>query len=675
MIEDAFSDNFTLFVLGVSIVLSFVLRRLINEIQLLKESYSKDLMSFTEKIVEEHPSLEQFYRLALLFYQNKNYSKANQYLNKLLGEEVFEKEAKFYLILTLVELGKLDQAKVYLSSLDFTLYSKREVMELKQSVRKSRYLYLLKEWLVNVLLTRVPLQLSYSKDLSSNKEVQIVAALPTRYTQTSLKSQNQEYYIFEAQDQHLSRDVELWVFKKDELANCEMAFLELPKILANLHSRSFPEVYDLQQGSLVFYSREKLEGLSFYDHLNQLQNEKKIAECFSLWISLFSQVEFLELNQLALKDLDFSSIGYHSKKECLFIVEKVDQFEEANQQTVLENLQGSFMAYIVKLLEKYPQEFEGIQEYFLRLSFENYNLKQSIHLIENLLQEFLKETRSDIKDLLQQLNLLEEIHRSCIHGLKGKFSVYQRYLYAPEKLLKTFYRDLNIDDVQMKMKHLIQKVEELKALPKLQVFSLTEEMLAADFAKIRQKMLDYKEDLGSVEGDKGAEYFLQTQSVFFSNLSGACSSFFKDHEYDLEEGIYDFVKASIEKESITVSMDSQLMSKKIRVIQKSQFESEISLLFENAVNNSFEAGAKNVCFYLFKKSSQEIRLEIVDDGPGITQEILDEFNDLNSYQLSLGGTGLLAIRNSCNIIGAHLELKNIVNQGCSLSIDLPSFRN
>lgn len=675
MIEDAFSDNFTLFVLAVSIVLSFVLRRLIDEIQLIKESYSKDLILFTEKIVEEHPSLEHFYQLALLFYKNKNYTKTDEYLKKLIGEGVFEREAKFYLILTLVELGKQEEAKNYFSSLDLSLYSKREVLELKKSLIKTRNILELKEWLLNVLLTRVPLQLSYSKDLSFSKEIKIIAALPTRYTKTTLKFQNIDSYIFETKDQHLNRNVELWVFKSEDLNKDENIFLELPKTLANLHSRSFPEVYDLQQGSLVFYSKEKFEGDHFFEYINKLETKKKFAECFSLWISLFTQLEFLYLNQLTLKKMDYTQIGFHSRKECIFIFQSLVIYEEEASLGILSKIQESFILYIQKLLEKFSLDFEVIEMFLRSFEFNHCSLKESIHLIENLLQEYLKESRLDINDLLKQLDLLEEIHRSCIHGLKGKFSVYQRYLYDQKKLLKTFFRDLNIDDVNVKMKYLVKKKEDLMSLPKLQVFSLTEEILAVDFEKVLLKMFQYKNELGSLDGDKNAEFFLQTQSSFFTKLSNSCSKFLKDHEYDLEEGILSFIKSNTEKDNIDISIDSQLISKKIRVVHKAQFEKEIYLLFENAVNNSFEAGSKSVSFFLLKKSSQEIRLEIIDDGPGISENILKELNQGFSHGLSIGGTGLMAMKNSCNIIGAQLELKNLEESGFSLSIDLPSFRN
>lgn len=675
MIEDAFSDNFTLFVLGVSIVLSFVLRKLINEIQLIKDSYSKDLILFTKKIVDQNPSLEHFYQIALLFYKDKNYSKSYEYFKKLIGEGVFEREAKFYLILTLVELSRLDEAKEILSTLDLSLYSKKEVLDLKIAVRKSRSFLRLKEWMLNVLLTRVPLQLSYSKDLVSSKEVQIVGALPTRYTNTSLKAQNSDAYIFDAIDQHLNRDVELWVYRSEESPTTELTFLELPKILANLHSRSFPEVYDLQQGSLVFYSREKFEGESFFEYLKTLENDKKFSESFSLWISLFSQLEFLELNQLCPQELDFGLLGYHSKKDCIFIFQKLLASSQKSTEKVLVKMQTSFLDYLKRMIRRFPSDFESIGEYSTNINFDGCDLKQSINKIESVLQEYLKSSRSDIRDLLKQLDLLEEIHRSCIHGLKGKFSVYQRYLHDPPKLLRTFYRDLNVKDVDMKMKHLVNKTMELKNLPKLQSFSLTEELLAIDFEKILQKMLGLYSQMGSLEGDKNAQLFLQAQSNFFSNLSEACSSFFKDHEYDLEEGIVEFVKLNTEKENINVHIDNQLISKKIRVIHKIQFEEEIALLFDNVVNNSFEAGARSVSFILKKKSSQEIELEILDDGPGIDIGLLKEFTDDRSYTLSSGGTGLIAIRNSCNIIGAQLELKNLANGGCSVSIDLPSFRN
>ncbi|MCO4781260.1 MAG: sensor histidine kinase [Candidatus Cloacimonetes bacterium] len=675
MIEDAFSDNFTLFVLGVSIVLSFVLRKLINEIQLIKDSYSKDLILFTKKIVDQNPSLEHFYQIALLFYKDKNYLKSHEYFEKLIGEGVFEREAKFYLILTLVELGRLEDAKNILSTLDLTLYSKKEVQDLTLAVRKSRSFLRLKEWMLNVLLTRVPLQLSYSKDLVSSKEVQIVGALPTRYSNTTLKYQNEDAYIFDAIDQHLNRDVELWVYKSDESVTSEAQFLELPKILANLHSRSFPEVYDLQQGSLVFYSREKFEGESFFEYLNTLEKTQKFSECFSLWISLFSQLEFLELNGLCPENLDFQLLGYHSKKDCIFIFQKLLLSNQKDTTKVLLKIQNSFIDYMNKMVSKFPSEFELLAKYVDRIDFSGCNLKQSIYEIEGVLQEYLKGSRSDIKDLLQQLDLLEEIHRSCIHGLKGKFSVYQRYVYDPQKLLQTFFRELNVKDVDMKMKHLIVKVTQLANLPKLQSFSLTEELLAVDFEKLLQRMHELQSNMDSMDGAKAAQAFLQAQSSFFTNLSEACSNFFKDHEYDLEDGIMELIKLNTERDNIQVHIDPKLISKKIRVIHKSQFEDEICLLFDNALNNSFEAGSKTVNIHLKKKSAHEIQLQILDDGPGVDEDLLKDLHGDLSYQLGDGGTGLIAIRNSCNIIGAQLDLKNMPNSGLCLSVDLPSFRN
>ena len=41
-------------------------------------------------------------------------------------------------------------------------------------------------------------------------------------------------------------------------------FFDYPKILARLDSRFFPEVYDLQQTGLIYYSQERFEGQSLF---------------------------------------------------------------------------------------------------------------------------------------------------------------------------------------------------------------------------------------------------------------------------------------------------------------------------------------------------------------------------------------------------------------------------
>ena len=82
-----YASNFTIFVLVVSIILSFTLRKLIQDIQSLKEGLMLDLSSFTRELVEDHPTLEKYRKMALMYFRHEMFEQALSYFEHLIHEK------------------------------------------------------------------------------------------------------------------------------------------------------------------------------------------------------------------------------------------------------------------------------------------------------------------------------------------------------------------------------------------------------------------------------------------------------------------------------------------------------------------------------------------------------------------------------------------------------------
>lgn len=100
---------------------------------------------------------------------------------------------------------------------------------------------------------------------------------------------------------------------------------------------------------------------------------------------------------------------------------------------------------------------------------------------------------------------------------------------------------------------------------------------------------------------------------------------------------------------------------------------EISLHILDLVENSIEAGAKNILVEIVKEK-ESLKIRIKDDGKGISEEILREVKNpfITTRKTRKVGLGLALFNEVVNNCGGNLEIKSKVGEGTELIAFLPS---
>jgi signal transduction histidine kinase len=658
-LEDAL-QLFTFFILVVSVFLSFVLRKLIRDIHNLKEFLSRDLRVFTARLVEESPSLDKYLELGILHFRHEEFARGLKLFERLVEGKVFLKEAHFYQILCLAELKKHQTAQEVFLSLDPNIYSQEELDRMDQAISRKWPLMRWIETLVKILLTRVPLQYSPQRlDGGDPKEMEvrrILTGLPTRYTDLALREERDNSWILEARDEYLKRRVRLEVAKEGLDSAALELFLEHPRILAQVHSRSFPQVYDLHRSDLVYYSQERFEGEGLSQCLGSFRDQSRLHDFLRLWIAFYTQVELLQKLGYMFSSFSLALVGYDARHERLFFLGYLRPLEEEQQVAMHRSVLNVFLDYL--------SEFD-IQETFqndtqdlilrLRVSSRGRGFEDERGLLERTLEKLIYSEQGELESSLDQLGVLEKIHRASIHGLKGKFSIVKRYGEDSQKLLRIFFRTSNVEDIKDKMEKLIQYKEELVGQVKQYGYPICDEILVLDDVAV----LDQLESLSRIchespgEHGQAAVEFLKVQYLRFGGLSDKLATFILLHEVSPVTFLESYLPGVTEQLKIGLDIHPDCQRVKIRALDRAEFLSKISLILDNLINNAFEAGAGSLSLQLRPSTGNRIHLDVLDDGQGLDKEVQLEIESHDASVLENGGTGLIASKNACESIGGR----------------------
>ncbi|MCX7845443.1 MAG: ATP-binding protein [Dictyoglomaceae bacterium] len=100
---------------------------------------------------------------------------------------------------------------------------------------------------------------------------------------------------------------------------------------------------------------------------------------------------------------------------------------------------------------------------------------------------------------------------------------------------------------------------------------------------------------------------------------------------------------------------------------------EISLHILDLVENSIEAGAKNILLEIVK-NNKILKIRIKDDGKGIPEEILKEVKNpfTTTRKTRKVGLGLALFNEVVNNCGGNLEINSKVGKGTELIAILPA---
>ncbi len=670
-----YASNFTIFVLVVSIILSFTLRKLIQDIQSLKEGLRFDLSNFTRDLVEDHPTLEKYRKIALMYFKHEMFDQALMYFEHLIHERVFIREARYYKVICLMRTKRNSEALDVYENLDLSLYSSEEVHLMRASFARQNPLVRWKDTLVRILLTNVPFQYLPQRASPDTREAEIervITSLPTRYSLVTLESEQDHIYIFTGHDQHLERKVRLNVAHPDSQP---IRFFDYPKILARLDSRFFPEVYDLQQTGLVYYSQELFEGQSLFSVFRKNRQEQRPEDTLRVWISILGGMRFLESNKVFLEQFDLSEIGLHVRKSNLFFSGSLCEYAPDLAKPVKRVAREVLLVNMRDALEDI-QDIESKEVWSKGITdIQEGSLGGSHLVLEEMHSKILSLKQADKGQLREQLTQIEKIHRASIHGLKGKYSIVRRYQDDPGRLLKTFFRMTNLNDIREKILRLKAYCEELRDMTDRQSFGICYDLLALDLTKLiqRQESLFQKLKTNNQGVEEEAAEFLQQQYELFLRLSDQHSKFILEHEVDLVLVLEDFISTYVERK-ITLDYNPSLKTCRVRVLDREDFYAQILIVLENLANNAFEAGATDLRLNLYLESTI-LRLEIRDNGPGIPEAIIMELGSIGDYTLEHGGTGLLASRDACLALGVGFEAIRIVDgAGSQINLEFSTYQ-
>jgi len=680
-VEDAL-QVFTVFILVVSIFLSFVLRKLIQDIQDLKDYLSHDLRVFTTRLVEENPSLDKVLELGILHFRHEKFERALKLFETLVEGKLFLREARFHQILCLSQLKKHQEAQEIFKSLDSEAYSQDELDRMDQALSRKWPVMRWGETLVKILLTSVPLQYSPQRVQSGDpkeKELRrILTGLPTRYTQLSPVEERDHSWIFEAWDEYLNRKVRLEVAREDLDAEALELFLEHPRILAQVHSRSFPQVYDLHRSDLIYYSHERFEGEVLSQTLEDLRDRDRLHDFLRLWIALYVQIELLRNLGYMFADFSLSLVGYDVRRESLFFSAYLRPLDDEQQMTTHREVLNNFLDYLSEFETQGAMQDE-IEDLILRLSVSSRerSLEDERGLLERALEKLMYSEQGELGSTLEQLGIIEKIHRASIHGLKGKFSIVKRYADDSHKLLRIFFRSSNIEDIKEKMEKLIQFKEELVEQVKLYCYPICDEVLALDDVAV----LDQLESLfqqchqNPGEAEQAPLEFLRTQYLRFGSLSDKLSAFILLHEVSPAPLLESYLPGVTEELKIGLDVHPDCQRVKIRALERSEFLSRITLILDNLINNAFEAGAGKLSLQLRPGAGSRIYLDIIDDGQGLDKEVQKQIEAPGSSVLENGGTGLIASKNACEAIGGRFMVnpEPLPGQGTRIRMEFQTY--
>jgi signal transduction histidine kinase len=664
-----FVHQFTVFVLLVSVILSFVLRKLIRDIQKLRTEVRADLSAFTERLVRENPTIDNYYELAMFCFRHEMYGKAKYYFDRLLGEGFYFREAKMHIILCELYDGNRENAWRAFKSLNVRLYSDAEIARLKSAFRSRLLPYRWTDTALRFLLLQVPLHSRGSFEASDNSREAVVsriaASLPTRYIKLRIQEESSIFYGLRALDRNLNRFVLIRVRKDGLSLEQNERFLDYPKILARVYAKSLPQVYDLQTSGLVFYCIELFESVELGDYLSSILEEGNVVRLLRVWLSFLRGLEFLRDNGLGLRSFSVQETGFHEQKGGIYFKGELSEMESGAQQADIigDEAAKTFFSILHDILLRGGAQDEMKTELasVLELKGRSFVLDEFCQRLRFTLERALFFSRSDALEYIEKLKLVEKIHRASVHGLKGKFSIYKRYQDNQEKLLQTFFRRENIADIQEKLLYLKELRSDFSEKKIHKSFSGFEDFIRLDIEGLISRILClfavFSTNVTPSFMDEACD-FLAEQYAGFTGMSAVFAAFIGEHELCLHHLVQDFVDKYPESRRIGFVCGRECEELKIRVIERDDFQEKFLRILENLINNSFEALAERVDIRMRVQDEAFLVLEIIDDGPGISSQILEEMDSKPAYALSSGGTGLLTSRNACYSIGGGFKVSS-----------------
>ncbi|MBI4872636.1 MAG: hypothetical protein HY814_13835 [Candidatus Riflebacteria bacterium] len=640
---------FLVFVLVVTVILSLVLRHLIQRSKRQPASPGK-IYTFLEELLRKDPTAERFHEAGVFCCESGEWDRAVQYLQQVRSpDERLCRSARYHLLLAFVESGRIEEASRLQSELPSDELTSDERYNLALACKKHNFLgrakeLFLKLFLMDIGFRDVGKQLEEIGNLersSSGLEPAhefLRGAIAERYGDLRVVAGSGPVLHCTALDRDLGRPVVLRVLSPGHASEEGIEeFLAQAKALAALDHPGILKVYDIRKDRLPYFSVETFEGQPAEHALANRPLVQRVAVLMRL-VDLAEAVGGFEPSHLL--------VGERGEVRLTAAPVPNTQVPHTFLLGLLESASGL-----------HPGVARALQsaKALLEAHASPAELRRAVEWLDRCLR--LESEERDRAAFGVSLRWLERAHRQWIHGLKSKFAVTKRFPGEGEKAVSIFGRPANLAETDRMLAGLAEQIAgrgELVTAGCPPLTALIEELDCLDVAEIRSRLRRIQE---LPVPDAGA--LLTELADRFVGLSTGIARLLETYEVALDKLIEGIVRGSVYAPMIEFAATNQT-AMAIRVTRPEEFRSNLRTALENCLHNSFEADARTVSVSLLRGLDQRyVEVRLVDDGRGVSPEMLERLaRERFSSKAGGTGTGLLSSMRLVERHGGTLELSN-----------------
>lgn len=220
--------------------------------------------------------------------------------------------------------------------------------------------------------------------------------------------------------------------------------------------------------------------------------------------------------------------------------------------------------------------------------------------------------------------------------------------------------------------HILAQVSHDLRTPLNAVIGMTDLMLHEPFGRLQPRYLDYLHDIHY----SGRTLLELVEKVMTLAVAAGEETQASELAADLTsclEGCYRVVAPLATMKGVRILMPDSMQLPQIRADQM-LLKQVIMNLLSNAVKHGDDQTKVEVRAERFEDGG--LRLEVADDGPGMTADVLDRAlnsAERNPYVANAGGgVGLYLTKRSADAVGARLSIESVVGAGTVAGLEFPS---
>ncbi|MBI4861567.1 MAG: ATP-binding protein [Candidatus Riflebacteria bacterium] len=669
-LSGAFTEYFLVFVVIVGVIIILVLNHLVRRGERSTIPGQEKLFGFIEEVLRFNPTDERYLEIGALCCENRLFDRALGFLRMVSSSKPdLRQRADFFEILALLGLSRLDEAEKLYQTLAVDKLSSADQYKIALAWKEHNLLSRAKQVFLRLFLTDIAFadvssQLAEIESLEANatKPVEFVARLVSpRYREIKLLSQSESELACQSFDRDLARPVLLRVLRAERAsAESVQRFLEEALSLSRLDHPAVLKVYDVQKDRLPYYSMESFDGRSLAEYVG---GGVDAAGRFAILDQIVDLVRNpagpgKAFGRLPASTLTVGAGGvvrvsrgvpgagsgrsgpWADLRDVIDVLFPPGGQEAEYVRAGLDRIRGRLDEAMLVAADGSGGPEEG------RAGRSPAELLESIAGEISGVRRFLNLTVRDqsYQAVLAHLRWLDDLHRAKIHALKSKFAICERYRSEPAKLVRSFFRPSNLEEILRLLDGLREMMAVARALPPCshpRIQAVAASIVPAQIEEMAGALKKALPVSGTVEEPElkslqesmiGA---LDRYHQFLKGLSLEISRLVEDFDLDLVRLVEHVVARSAYAPHIQVVGDE--IDGRLRVVDAAEFKREFTLALENLISNSFEAKATGVEIVLGRTETSALRIVLQDDGSGVPDDLLQRIMT-QRYTTKKGGT-------------------------------------